>query len=247
MKIFNKWLIWIKTQESSEIGGRSSTPGRGGWEKQVRNRNLQEIHQNQFQINKNLFKIHQRNSWHPSKKCPIDFHHFQGPWRTWDANSSWWRREGGDHSLNLLKKNPRLSGNYLRAIRAFLLTVPTAERVSKRLEKSFSVPWISWRFHNCPTLRDLFLTNLHMLNLDVFQPDILHFLAWSCKKKFSYWLIGTPSRISTWKNVAMRQPQKKRYCDNFTEVNILKDKSGTSTSMELFETLSTPAPLWNKC
>ena len=115
-----------------------------------------EIHQNQFRIHKNLFKIHQRNSWHPSKKCPIDFHHFQGPWRTWDANSSWWRREGGDHSLNLLKKNPRLSGNYLRAIRAFLLTVPTAERVSKRLEKSFSVPWISWRFHNCPTLRDLF-------------------------------------------------------------------------------------------
>ena len=102
--IFNKWLIWIKTQESSEIGGGSSTPGRGGWEKQVRNRNLQEIHQNQFQNYKNLFKIHQRNSWHPSKKCPIDFHHFQGPWRTWDANSSWWRREGGDHSLNLLKK-----------------------------------------------------------------------------------------------------------------------------------------------
>ena len=109
------------------------------------------------------------------------------------------------------------------------------------------------RFHEYPEgsiivpLWEIFFTYLKYIEFRCFPAWYLHFLAWSCKNKFSYWLIGTPSRISTWKNVSMHQPQKKRYCDNFTEVNILKDKSGSSTSMELFETLSTPAPLWNKC
>ena len=134
-------VLTIDYQESSAIGGGSTSFGGGRWEEQVMTLSI---------------KIRLKST----KVSFIGMHHFQGLWRTSDVNWSLSRREGGKDFIYLLSFWPAqkrqyfeeffsatpltvlklvfiiliiiilLSGNFWSATPASPLTVPTAETVT---------------------------------------------------------------------------------------------------------------------